>query len=501
MKRVHEIVDYGYTNGAYVILNIHHETWNYAFSENLEKAETILVAIWNQIAAEFADYDDHLIFEGMNEPRKVGSDVEWTGGDQEGWDFVNEMNALFVKTIRATGGKNASRQLMVPTYAASAVDNAINGFKLPQGDDNVIVSIHAYTPYNFALNPGDGAVTTFSDTGDLDYLFNLINTKFISQNVGVIIGEMGAMSRDNDAERAKWAEAYTSKASALGVPCVVWDNGLFEGEGELFGLIDRETFEIRAPEVVKAFMKGIGSTGPVPQVKKEGSSKAPEVEVEEKPEVPEVPEVEEDVETVTQSVEIPEEPEIVEFVPDNEPEVPEFIPEVPEVPEFEPEVPEVPEFEPEVPEVPEFEPEVETEVPEPPVTPEIPEPPVLPEIPEPPVTPEIPEPPVLPEIPEPPVTPEIPEPPVTPEIPEPPVTPEIPEPPVTPEIPEPPVTPETPKTELSGDYYSCGDDWDCKKEKATACYKEADACWITITDGDYSKCAEIIEGCNKIWYS
>jgi len=263
MKRVHEVVDYAYKNGAYVILNIHHEKWNYAFANNLQKAQTILVAIWKQIAAEFADYDEHLIFEGLNEPRKVGDAVEWTGGDSEGWDFVNQMNELFVKTIRGCGGKNASRHLMIPTYAATVSENAINAFKFPSGDPNLIVSLHAYTPYNFALNNGDGAVSTFNNPSELDSLFNLIKSKFISKNIPVIIGEFGAMSRNNDPERAKWAEAYTKGAKAIGVPCVVWDNGVFEGTGERFGLIDRTSLQLKAPTVVKGFMKGIGSTGPV----------------------------------------------------------------------------------------------------------------------------------------------------------------------------------------------------------------------------------------------
>jgi len=276
MKRVHEVVDYAYKNGAYVILNIHHEKWNYAFANNLQKAQTILVAIWKQIAAEFADYDEHLIFEGLNEPRKVGDAVEWTGGDSEGWDFVNQMNELFVKTIRGCGGKNASRHLMIPTYAATVSENAINAFKFPSGDPNLIVSLHAYTPYNFALNNGDGAVSTFNNPSELDSLFNLIKSKFISKNIPVIIGEFGAMSRNNDPERAKWAEAYTKGAKAIGVPCVVWDNGVFEGTGERFGLIDRSSLQLKAPTVVQGLMKGIGSTGPVTPTNKPAPAPAPE---------------------------------------------------------------------------------------------------------------------------------------------------------------------------------------------------------------------------------
>ena len=265
MKRVHEIVDYALDTGSYAILNIHHEEWNHAFSKNLETAKPILVAIWNQIATEFASYDEHLIFEGMNEPRKVGDPVEWTGGDKEGWDFVNELNDLFVKTIRASGGNNALRHLMIPTYAATINGGAAENFIYPQGDDKLIVSVHSYSPYNFALNTGDGAISTFDDPSEIDYVMNTLKSTFISKNIPVILGEFGAMNRDNEDDRAKWAEYYTKSAKAIGVPCVLWDNGLFEGEGELFGIIDRSTLRIAYPKLVNGFMKGLGISSSIPE--------------------------------------------------------------------------------------------------------------------------------------------------------------------------------------------------------------------------------------------
>lgn len=259
MKRVHEIVDYALSNGSYAILNIHHETWNHAFAKNLNSAKTILVAIWKQIAAEFANYDEHLIFEGLNEPRKVGDPAEWNGGDSEGWNFVNEMNDLFVKTIRATGGNNALRHLMIPTYAACTMDGAINNFRFPSGDDKIIVSLHSYSPYNFALNNGPGAVSNFYDGSEIDWVMNTINQRFISRNIPVILGEFGAMNRNNEPDRARWAEYYIKKATAIGVPCVLWDNGYFEGTGERFGVINRETLQIVYPDLIKGLMKGLGN--------------------------------------------------------------------------------------------------------------------------------------------------------------------------------------------------------------------------------------------------
>ncbi|OUM61694.1 glycoside hydrolase family 5 protein, partial [Piromyces sp. E2] len=258
MKRVHEVVDYALNTGSFAILNIHHENWNYAFSENLESAKEILEALWKQIAAEFADYDEHLIFEGMNEPRKVGDAVEWTGGDQEGWDFVNELDNLFYKTVRSSGGNNSIRHLMLPPYAAGAYGGAPEHFIYPENDDKIIVSIHAYSPYSFCLDNGEGAVTKFEDASEIDGTMSALSQLFISKDVPVIMGEFGAVNRHNEDERAKWAETYVKSAKAIGVPCILWDNGVFEGEGERFAIIDRAQLKIAYPKLVTGLMNGLG---------------------------------------------------------------------------------------------------------------------------------------------------------------------------------------------------------------------------------------------------
>ncbi|KAG4091850.1 cellulase CelD [Neocallimastix lanati (nom. inval.)] len=260
LKRVHEVVDYAYKNGAFVILNIHHETWNHAFSETLETAKEILEKIWTQIAEEFKDYDEHLIFEGLNEPRKNDTPVEWNGGDQEGWDAVNAMNAVFLKTIRSSGGNNSKRHLMIPPYAAACNENAFKNYIFPEDDDKVIASVHAYQPYNFALNNGEGAVDKFDAKGknELDWNLGIMKKRFVDQGIPMILGEYGAMNRDNDEERAKWAEYYMEKVTAMGVPQVWWDNGIFEGEGERFGIFDRSNLKIVYPGIVAALQKGRG---------------------------------------------------------------------------------------------------------------------------------------------------------------------------------------------------------------------------------------------------
>lgn len=257
MDRVQEVVDYAYDAGAYVIINAHHESWYYPYYENQEKASQMLQAVWSQIAERFRDYDEHLIFEGMNEPRKIGTALEWNGGDQEGWDVVNACNEVFVETIRSSGGNNPYRILMIPGYAANCWE-AVKHIEVPE-DDKIIVSVHAYEPYDFALNVNGRGIWN-QDTGNIDYIMKSLDELFVSRGIPVIIGEFGAMykpAEGNEAERAAWAEYYVRAAAGKGIPCIWWDNGAFEGSGELFGLIDRETCEWKYPLVLQGLKKGL----------------------------------------------------------------------------------------------------------------------------------------------------------------------------------------------------------------------------------------------------
>ena len=256
LNRVQEVVDYAYNRGAFVILNTHHEDWYCPYYNTEEAAGEELKAIWTQIGERFKDYDEHLIFEGMNEPRQKGTSAEWTGND-EGRQVINNLEKIFVKTIRELGGNNAKRHLMISGYAASSMDVNLKAIEVPEDDDKIIVSVHAYIPYNFALNNGNGAQSEWNnDTRDIDNLMKTINELFISKGTPVIIGEFGAMNRSNESERAQWASYYVSAAKAIGVPCVWWDNHAFTGSGENFGLLVTNglNFSWKYPELLDAMI-------------------------------------------------------------------------------------------------------------------------------------------------------------------------------------------------------------------------------------------------------
>jgi endoglucanase len=256
-NRVQEVVDYAYDLDLYVILNLHHEEWHFPSNDNLEQAEKMLVKVWEQIAERFKDYNEHLIFEAMNEPRMKGTDVEWTGGTAEARFIINQLNATFLETIRHAAGNNPLRHVMLPTYAASADDIVLNDFSVP-GDEKIIVSVHAYSPYDFALNEAgtdqwknDNA----TDKQDIDDLFESLQTKFIGNDIAVIIGEYGARNKSNLSARINWAKYYVKCAEGNNVPRIWWDNGLFTSEGENFGLMNRRTLKWEYPEIVEAIME------------------------------------------------------------------------------------------------------------------------------------------------------------------------------------------------------------------------------------------------------
>ncbi len=255
MDRVQEVVDYAYNRGAYVIINMHHEEWHFPSEENKEQASAILSALWTQIANRFMDYNERLIFEGLNEPRKKGTEWEWNGGDKEGRDVVNHFMQVFVDTVRATGGNNELRHLMVCTYAASSSDGAMRALVLPE-DDKLIVSVHAYTPYDFALNTTGTSEWKYSY--ELEKLMTNIKMVFLNNDIPVIIGEFGALNKNNEEDQANWAKAYLTQSTMAGIPCCYWDNNAFHGSGENFGLLKRKDLTWPEPTFLRALLDTAG---------------------------------------------------------------------------------------------------------------------------------------------------------------------------------------------------------------------------------------------------
>ena len=259
MDRVKQIVDFAVSNDMYIILNTHHDEDIFKFlNRNLEESKKALKKIWEQIAEAFKDYNEKLIFEDLNEPRTIGSPSEWNGGTAEERNNLNILHQIFVDTIRASGGNNEKRILMVSTYAASSTAAAMNGLSIPNDPTNtknkIIVSIHAYEPYNFALNENSPVNTWDSgnpaDTSPIIERIDRAYDLFVSKGLPVIMGEFGAMDKNNEEARAQWAQYYVNYAMGKGIKCFWWD------DGGNFRLLNRTVKNFYYHLIVEALMRG-----------------------------------------------------------------------------------------------------------------------------------------------------------------------------------------------------------------------------------------------------
>ena len=234
MNRIKEVVDLAYAEGMYVILNMHHEAWlnTSTLDKDYEKISVQFAGMWKQIAAAFAEYDQHLIFESMNEPRMTGTAVEWTGS-KAGSNAVNYLNQVFVDTIRTdAAGHNGERALMIPGYAASSSTTLLAAIQIPQWEgkqaENIVISVHCYNPYDFCLSD---KMTVFdpqnkAHTSSIDTVFSALQRLFLNNGIPVVMGETGATNTKNNTEaRENWAYYMGAKSSAYGVPICIWDNG------------------------------------------------------------------------------------------------------------------------------------------------------------------------------------------------------------------------------------------------------------------------------------
>lgn len=266
LGRVNEIVDYAFENDLFVILNVHHEEWvnDKNIHENYEEIGKELNAVWSQLADHFAEYDQHLIFEGMNEPRAAGTGYEWTG-NPACYDAVNYLDQVFVDCIRNNGkGYNAERALMIPGYAASSSPAVLNSIQIPQynGKDaeNVIISVHCYSPYNFCLTDDQESFnpSNSQDTAEITSLIGNLKNLFLNNGIPVVMGECGATNtRDNEDARKLWFTFIGDVTRENGIPAVVWDNGAKGNSGgECHNYFVRETGEPVYPELINAFIYG-----------------------------------------------------------------------------------------------------------------------------------------------------------------------------------------------------------------------------------------------------
>lgn len=286
LDRVQEVVDMCINNGLYAIINIHGDGY-YSVKggwllcgESASEQKTIKAKyekVWEQIAKRFKNYDDHLVFESMNEEY----DGTYNNPNPEYYNNINAYNQIFVDTVRKAGGKNNNRYLLIPGWNTDI--NFTTGdcdtytmeakFVIPN-DSRIMISVHYYTPWEFC---GEEGYDTFYKWGDsvkkfvkrrqsetlVNRQFDKLYNAFIKNGYGVVIGEYGSIDRthkdkSNTTYRAYFAEYVNYAAHQRNIVTVYWDNGYNGKHG--FGLFDRTKCTVTQPEIIKGIINGAKAT-------------------------------------------------------------------------------------------------------------------------------------------------------------------------------------------------------------------------------------------------
>lgn len=229
MARVKEVVGYVLDEGLYCILNVHHDTgdastaWLRADAAVFESVKERYGALWTQIATEFESCGERLLFESFNEMLDAAG--SWNSGSAQAHDVINRYNALFVATVRATGGNNLHRNLILNTYGASPSAQALKDFTLPEDvvEHHLLVEVHSYSPYRFAFD-NDNPQMTFDSACETEVkgIIETINTYLVSNGIPCVIGEYGCTSGRTEEERARQAACYVSNAAKYDIACFYW---------------------------------------------------------------------------------------------------------------------------------------------------------------------------------------------------------------------------------------------------------------------------------------
>lgn len=286
LGRVQEVVDMCINNGLYAIINIHGDGY-YSVKggwllcgESASEQKTIKAKyekVWEQIAKRFKNYDDHLVFESMNEEY----DGTYNNPNPEYYNNINAYNQIFVDTVRKAGGNNNNRYLLIPGWNTDI--NFTTGdcdtytmeakFVIPN-DSRIMISVHYYTPWEFC---GEEGYDTFYKWGDsvkkfvkrrqsetlVNRQFDKLYNAFIKNGYGVVIGEYGSIDRthkdkSNTTYRAYFAEYVNYAAHQRNIVTVYWDNGYNGNHG--FGLFDRTKCTVTQPEIIKGIINGAKAT-------------------------------------------------------------------------------------------------------------------------------------------------------------------------------------------------------------------------------------------------
>jgi endoglucanase len=265
MKRVQEIVDWVLAEGMIAVVNIHWDGgWWHKFPTDPKETMKRYTTIWNQITTHFRDYPATLILESLNE-EGCFNDVWNRWGEpapdkkSRAYSILNEINQTFVDLVRASGGMNAKRHLLIAGYCTDVDLTVDPEFKMPNDPENrCIVSVHYYTPFTFAGLEKDeewgkmrATWGTDEDFAELDSNMRKLKERFVDQGIPVIVGEYTAAQKHKDPRSVRryiWSVA--ERSHRLGMCPMLWDAGQH---------LNRRTLEFFDEELLAGFhriMKG-----------------------------------------------------------------------------------------------------------------------------------------------------------------------------------------------------------------------------------------------------
>lgn len=252
MDRVQQVVDYAYSQGMYVIINVHHDGGGdpkfgaWIIEESQKDYNTFLKKyknVWKQIAERFKNYSDYLIFESMNE---VGFDTLYNKNKADAYNLINKINQDFVDIIRATGGNNAKRHLLIAGYYTDIERTCDSLYKMP--DDKAgrcILSVHYYTPWDFCTCDRKHTWGTNSEVRQMETLIGKMKKNFVDKGIPVIIGEYAASGSDLSS-CIFFIEKLNKLCSDYGIATFIWDSGR---------QVNRKTYKWRTPQYLEALKR------------------------------------------------------------------------------------------------------------------------------------------------------------------------------------------------------------------------------------------------------
>ena len=274
IARVKEVVDWCMAEDMQVILNTHHELWleSYPIYTMKETLNGKLRKLWTNIATAFADYDGRLAFAGTNEVT-----VNWAAPTAENYDVQNSYNQTFIDAVRATGGNNAKRNLIVQTYATDPT-YGLAGFVIPSDptENRLSVEFHYYSPYSYCSGGKDsyfywgkafadkGKITPDGNEDTIANLFLKLRKEWWDKGLGIVMGEYGCSHHFTDddkqtqeANEQYYLETLVSEARKNGFAAFVWDNNAYGNGSEKFGIFNRNNnMSVDAPFFLDGIKEG-----------------------------------------------------------------------------------------------------------------------------------------------------------------------------------------------------------------------------------------------------